>query len=186
MERSMPFEFKPTSLEGVIIIKPTVFADSRGFFIETYKKSEFEKYGITVDFVQDNHSKSTKGVLRGLHFQKNPFAQGKLVRCIKGAIFDVAVDIRKQSPTFGKWFGMELNEDNKLMLWIPPGFAHGFLTLSDEAEIIYKVSGAEYTPSHDSGIIWNDPAIGIDWPVDTVGDIILSEKDKKLGTLQEL
>ena len=176
----MAFEFKTTPLEGVIIVKPTVFADNRGFFMETYKKSEFEKYGIAVDFVQDNHSKSTKGVLRGLHFQKEPFAQGKLVRCIRGAIFDVAVDMRKQNKTFGKWFGIELSEDNKLMLWIPPGFAHGFLTLSEEAEIVYKVSGAEYAPAYDSGIIWNDPAIGIQWPLKeySIEEPILSQKDK--------
>ncbi len=180
----MPFEFIETEIKGVILIKPRVFGDSRGFFMETYKKSDFEKAGIDTDFVQDNHSKSTKGVLRGLHFQKEPFAQGKLVRCIRGKIFDVAVDIRKGSPTFGKWVGFELSDDNKLMLWIPKGFAHGFLTLSDEAEVIYKVSGGEYAPDYDAGIRWNDPDIGIKWPLD--GEPILSEKDKKAPLLREV
>ena len=140
----MPFEFIKTDISEVILIKSKVFGDERGYFMETYKKSDFEKIGIDTDFVQDNHSKSTKGVLRGLHFQKEPFAQGKLVRCVKGKIFDVAADIRKGSPTFGRWVGHELSEENKLMLWIPKGFAHGFLTISEEAEIIYKVSVAEY------------------------------------------
>ena len=182
----MPFEFIKTEIPDVILIKPKVFQDERGFFLETYKKSDFEKAGIKAEFVQDNHSKSVKGVLRGLHFQKKPFAQGKLVRCIKGKIFDVAVDIRKESPTFGKWVGYELSEENKHILWIPEGFAHGFLTLSDEAEVIYKVSGGEYSPEHDAGIIWNDPDIDIKWPLDQVDEIILSEKDKKLPFLREI
>lgn len=180
----MPFEFIKTEIPEVILIKPKVFSDERGFFMESYKKSEFEKAGIDTDFVQDNHSKSIKGVLRGLHYQKEPAAQGKLVRCIKGRIFDVAVDIRKGSPTYGKWVGYELSEENKLMLWIPKGFAHGFLTLSEEAEIIYKVSGAEYSPQHDAGIIWNDKTINIKWPIDSIENIILSEKDKNLPTLE--
>ncbi len=182
----MPFEFIKTEIPDVILIKPKVFQDERGFFLETYKKSDFEKAGIKAEFVQDNHSKSVKGVLRGLHFQKKPFAQGKLVRCIRGKIFDVAVDIRKGSPTFGKWVGYELSEENKHILWIPEGFAHGFLTLSDEAEVIYKVSGGEYSPEHDAGIIWNDPDIDIKWPLDQVDEIILSEKDKKLPFLREI
>jgi dTDP-4-dehydrorhamnose 3,5-epimerase len=180
----MPFEFIKTEIPDVILIKPKVFSDERGFFMESYKKSEFEKAGIDTDFVQDNHSKSVKGVLRGLHYQKEPAAQGKLVRCIKGKIFDVAVDIRKKSPTFGKWVGYELSEENKFMLWIPKGFAHGFLTLSKEAEIIYKVSGSEYSPEHDRGIIWNDKTINIKWPVENIENIILSEKDKNLPTLE--
>ncbi len=180
----MPFEFIKTDIPDVVLVKPKVFGDSRGFFMETYKKSDFEKAGIDTDFVQDNHSKSIKGVLRGLHYQKEPFAQGKLVRCIKGKIFDVAVDIRKGSPTFGKWVGYELSEENKLMLWIPKGFAHGFLTLSEEAEVIYKVSGGEYSPQHDAGIIWNDPGIGIKWPLDSIKKILLSDKDKKLPELK--
>jgi len=179
----MPFEFIKTEIPEVIIIKPKIFSDNRGFFMETYKKSDFEKAGIDTDFIQDNHSKSIKGVLRGLHYQKEPFAQGKLVRCIKGKIFDVAVDIRKNSPTFGKWVGFELSEENRLMLWIPKGFAHGFLTLSEEAEIIYKVSGGEYSPQHDAGIIWNDPDINIKWP--QIDNIILSEKDKNLPLLKD-
>ncbi len=182
----MPFEFIKTEIPDVVLIKPKVFKDDRGFFLETYKKSDFEKAGIKAEFVQDNHSKSVKGVLRGLHFQKKPFAQGKLVRCIKGRIFDVAVDIRKGSPTYGKWVGYELSEENKHILWIPEGFAHGFLTLSDEAEVIYKVSGGEYSPEHDAGIIWNDPDIDIKWPLDQVDEIILSEKDKKLPFLREI
>ncbi|NPA16488.1 MAG: dTDP-4-dehydrorhamnose 3,5-epimerase [Aquificae bacterium] len=180
----MPFEFIKTNIPDVVLVKPKVFGDERGFFMETYKKSDFEKAGIDTDFVQDNHSKSVKGVLRGLHYQKEPFAQGKLVRCIRGRIFDVAVDIRKGSPTFGKWVGFELSEENKLMLWIPKGFAHGFLVLSEEAEIIYKVSGGEYSPEHDAGIIWNDRDININWPMAEVGNIILSEKDKKLPHLK--
>lgn len=182
----MPFEFIKTEIPEVILIKPKVFQDERGFFLETYKKSDFEKAGINAEFVQDNHSKSVKGVLRGLHFQKKPFAQGKLVRCVRGKIFDVAVDIRKGSPTFGKWVGYELSEENKYILWIPEGFAHGFLTLSEEAEVIYKVSGGEYSPQHDAGIIWNDPDINIKWPVNQVKEIILSEKDKKLPFLKDI
>ena len=181
----MPFEFVKTDIPEIILIKPKVFGDKRGFFMETYKKSDFDKVGIDTDFVQDNHSKSVKGVLRGLHYQKEPFAQGKLVRCIKGRIFDVAVDIRKGSPTFGKWVGYELSEENKLMLWIPKGFAHGFLTLSDEAEVIYKVSGGEYSPKHDAGIIWNDPDIGIEWPIENIKGILLSDKDKNLPRLKD-
>jgi len=180
----MPFEFTKTKLVEVILIKPKVFGDERGFFMETYKKSDFKKAGIDTDFVQDNHSKSKKGVLRGLHFQVEPKAQGKLVRCIKGKIFDVAVDIRKESPTFGKWVGIELSCENKLMLWIPKGFAHGFLTLSEEAEILYKVSGNEYSPEHEKSIRWNDPDIGIDWPIK--GEPILSQKDKKAPFLKEI
>jgi dTDP-4-dehydrorhamnose 3,5-epimerase len=179
----MPFEFIRTEIPEVIIVKPRVFGDERGFFMETYKKSDFEKAGIDTDFVQDNHSKSVKGVLRGLHYQLEPEVQGKLVRCIRGKIFDVAVDIRRGSPTFGKWIGVELSEENKLMLWIPKGFAHGFLTLSEEAEIVYKVSGGEYSPEHDRNIRWNDPDIGIEWPLG--GEPILSEKDKIAPLLKD-
>lgn len=182
----MPFEFLRTEIPEVILIKPRVFGDERGFFMETYKKSDFERFGIDTDFVQDNHSKSVKGVLRGLHFQKEPFAQGKLVRCIKGRIFDVAVDIRKNSPNFGKWVGFELSEENKYILWIPKGFAHGFLTLSDEVEVIYKVSGAEYSPENEVGIIWNDPDISISWPLEGIKEVILSEKDKNLPRLKDV
>jgi len=181
----MPFEFISTDIPDVILVKPKVFSDKRGFFMETYKESDFGSAGIDTDFVQDNHSKSVKGVLRGLHYQKEPFAQGKLVRCIRGRIFDVAVDIRKGSPTFGKWVGYELSEENRLMLWIPKGFAHGFLTLSDEAEVIYKVSGGEYNPDYDAGIRWDDPDIGINWPVKLVEEVLLSEKDRNLPFLKD-
>jgi dTDP-4-dehydrorhamnose 3,5-epimerase len=178
----MPFAFEKTSIKDVILVKPKVFGDDRGFFMETYKKSEFAKAGLDVDFIQDNHSKSIKGVLRGLHFQKNPKAQGKLVRCIKGKIFDVAVDVRKDSPTFLKWTGHILSEENKDMLWIPEGFSHGFLTLSDVAEIVYKVSSAEYSPEHDAGIRWDDKDINIHWPFKEydIDNPILSSKDVSL------
>jgi len=184
----MPFKFKRCEIDGLILVIPKVFEDDRGFFMETYKSSEFVKAGIDEDFVQDNHSKSIKGVLRGLHFQKSPCEQGKLVRCIKGTIFDVAVDIREDSPTFGKWYATILSSENKKMLWIPKGFAHGFLTLSDTAEIIYKVSGAEYSPDHDAGIRWNDSTVGINWPFKEYGinKPILSAKDEKLPFLKEI
>lgn len=184
----MPFEFIETKLKDVMLVKPKVFGDDRGFFMETYKESDFEKAGIKDKFVQDNYSKSVKGVLRGMHFQKPPMEQGKLVRCVKGKIYDVAVDIRKDSPTFGKWTAFELSEDNKYMLWIPTGFAHAFLTLSDDAEIMYKVSGAEYSPEHDSGIIWNDPYLKIKWPLKEYGidKPSLSEKDSILKTFDEV
>ena len=182
----MPFEFEPLAIPEVILIKPKVFSDERGFFLETYKKSEFEREGIPYEFLQNNHSASKKGVLRGLHYQKKPAVQGKLVRCISGVIFDVAVDIRVGSPTFGKWVGVYLSEENKHMLWIPPGFAHGFLVVSDYAEVIYNVSHSEYSSAHDAGIIWNDPTIGIEWPLHLVDEIILSRKDENLPTLKEL
>ena len=182
----MPFEIEPLQIPEVILIKPKLFSDDRGFFFETYKKSDFEKAGIGFDFIQDNHSGSKKGVLRGLHYQKRPAVQGKLVRCIRGVIFDVAVDIRMGSPTFGKWVGVYLSEENRHMLWIPPGFAHGFLVVSDYAEVIYKVSHSEYSPTHDAGILWNDPDIGIEWPTNLVERVILSEKDAKLPTLKDL
>ncbi len=177
----MPFEFYKLEIPDLILIKPKVFCDDRGFFLESYKKSEFNKAGIREDFVQDNHSKSKKNVLRGIHFQLNPKAQGKLVRCIKGKIFDVAVDLRKNSKTFKKWIGIELSEENKLMLYIPPGFGHAFLTLSDEAEVIYKTT-AEYDRNLDSGIRWNDPSIGITWGIKNP---ILSEKDANLPFLKD-
>ncbi len=170
----MPFEFINLNIPDVILVKPKVFRDERGFFMETYKSSDFIKAGITQQFVQDNHSKSTKGTLRGLHYQLNPKAQAKLVRCASGEIFDVAVDIRKGSPTFGKWAGAKLSAENKEMLFIPEGFAHGFLVLSDTAEVLYK-AGNIYSPEHDAGILWNDPEIAIDWDIDNP---ILSEKDQ--------
>lgn len=171
----MPFEFRKLDVKDVQLIVPKVFTDDRGFFLETFKKSDFLENGITDEFNQDNHSKSTKGVLRGLHFQKAPKAQAKIVRCIKGIIFDVAVDLRKNSPTFKKWVGVVLSEDNKHMLYIPEGFAHGFTVLSDTAEIFYKASN-EYSKEHDRGIRWNDPEININWNIDF--EPVLSEKDK--------
>ncbi|MCA9459229.1 MAG: dTDP-4-dehydrorhamnose 3,5-epimerase [Nanoarchaeota archaeon] len=177
----MPFEFIKKEIPEIILIKPRVFEDERGFFMETYKKSEFVKNGIKENFIQDNHSKSTKGVLRGLHFQTNPKAQAKLVRCLKGKILDVGVDLRKGSPTYGKHVAEILTEENKHMLYIPVGFAHGFLTLSDEAEIHYKTT-QEYSPENDSGIIWNDKTINIDWKNKNPS---LSDKDKILKTLEE-
>ncbi len=177
----MPFEFTRLEIEDVILVKPIVFADDRGFFMETYKYSDFAKAGIKERFVQDNHSKSIKNVLRGIHFQLNPKAQGKLVRCIKGRIFDVAVDLRKNSPTFKQWVGVELSEDNKFMLYIPAGFGHAFLTLSDEAEVMYKTT-EEYSKKHDSGIRWNDPEINITWGISSP---ILSSKDANLPYLKD-
>ena len=179
----MAFEFIKLEIEGLLLIKPRVYGDYRGFFIETYKKSEFFENGITVDFNQDNHSKSVKGVLRGLHYQKAPYIQAKLVRCVRGRIYDVAVDIRPESATFGKYVKVELSEENKHMLFIPEGFAHGFVVLSDEAELLYKASG-EYNPAADSGILWNDPDINIDWEIDF--EPILSEKDIKQPRLYEV
>lgn len=179
----MPFEFEKQKIEDVILVKPNVFGDNRGFFMETYKKSEFFENGITAEFVQDNHSKSTKGVLRGLHFQAKPFGQAKLVRCTRGRIFDVAVDIRKNSKTFGQYVKVELSEENKNMLYIPNGFAHGFVALTDEVELMYKTSG-EYAPSADRGILWNDKDINIDWNIDF--QPILSEKDKVQPNLKDI
>lgn len=171
----MPFEFKMLGIPDVILIEPKIFKDDRGFFAETYKSSDFKKAGINKAFVQDNFSYSKKGVLRGLHYQLNPSAQGKLVRVLKGSIFDVAVDIRKGSPHFGKWVSAVLSEENRLMLWIPEGFAHGFLSLDEGTEVLYKNTN-EYDPSLDRGIIWNDPQIGIRWPA---GDPLLSGKDNE-------
>ena len=156
-------KFIETSLPGVVLIEPTVFEDDRGFFMETYHAGRFRDAGIDLPFVQDNHSRSSRGVLRGLHYQE-PNPQGKLVRCTRGALFDVAVDIRTGSPTFGKWFGTELSEANRRLLWIPPGFAHGFCALADESDLVYKCT-ALYSREHDRSILWNDPQIGIEWPL---------------------
>ncbi len=179
----MPFEFERQKIEDVILIKPKVFGDNRGFFMESYKKSDFFAAGIDVEFNQDNHSKSVKGVLRGLHYQENPYGQAKIVRCSRGRIYDVAVDIRPESKTFGQYVKVELSEDNKHMLYIPVGFAHGFVALSDEVELLYKASG-EYNPQADRGILWNDPDININWEIDF--EPILSEKDSKQPTLKEV
>jgi len=169
----MPFEFKRLEIPDVILITPKVFTDERGFFIETYQKDDFAKAGITGEFVQQNHSKSIKGVLRGLHYQKEPYAQAKLVRCIKGEIFDVAVDIRKNSPTFGKYVSVILSEENKKMLYIPRGFAHGFEVISDEAEVIYSVDNF-YSKENESGIRWDNQKIDIKWALKTP---LVSSKD---------
>ena len=170
------FNFIKTSIDGVMIIEPTAFGDSRGYFMETYQREDFIKGGITVEFVQDNQSMSTKGVLRGLHFQKQ-FPQSKLVRCIRGEVFDVAVDLREGSPTYGKCEGVLLSAENKRQFFIPKGFAHGFLVLSDEAEFVYKVDDF-YHPNDEGGLMWNDPDIGVEWPIPEGFEIKLSDKDK--------
>lgn len=163
-------------IEGLCVIEPAVHGDSRGYFMETYNQNDMHENGLNMVFVQDNQSMSTKGVLRGLHYQKK-YPQGKLVRVIKGSVFDVAVDLRKDSKTFGKWFGIELTEDNKKQFYIPEGFAHGFLVLSDVAEFCYKVTDF-YHPGDEGGLMWNDPTIGIEWPLDGIDEIKLSDKDK--------
>ena len=171
-----------TKLDGVIVIEPDVFGDNRGFFMESWNKKKMEEAGLYYDFVQDNHSKSTvKGTLRGIHFQKGDKAQAKLVRCVKGAVLDVAVDLRKNSSTFKQWVGVELNEKNKKQLLIPRGFGHGFVTLTDDVEFLYKADNY-YAPDADAGIRWNDPDIGVEWGVENP---ILSEKDKKNPFLKD-
>ena len=179
----MPFSFKKLAIKDVILVTPKVFGDSRGFFMESYQKTTFTENGITDDFNQDNHSKSTRGVLRGLHYQTNPQAQAKLVRCPRGKIFDVAVDIRNDSPTFGKGVGEILSEESKNMLYIPAGFAHGFVVLSNEAELLYKASN-EYSPQNDRGIRWNDPDINVNWNIDF--EPLISEKDSNQPYLNDI
>ena len=176
-------EYKKTTIEGVYIIEPKVFNDARGYFFEAWKKEEFEQHIGKVEFVQDNESKSSYGVLRGLHYQKGDCSQAKLVRVIKGKVLDVAVDIRKSSPTFGKYVMVELSDENKRQFFIPRGFAHGFLVLSDEAIFTYKVDNA-YAPQADAGIRWNDPDINIQWPIDSK-DVQTSEKDLKQPFLKD-
>jgi dTDP-4-dehydrorhamnose 3,5-epimerase len=178
------FNFIKTSIDGVMIIEPTAFGDSRGYFMETYQKENFKEAGIDIDFVQDNQSMSTKGVLRGLHFQIN-YPQTKLVRCIRGEVFDVCVDLREGSPTFGKWEGVILSAENKRQFLVPKGFAHGFVVLSDEAEFAYKVDDF-YHPNDEGGLLWNDPDIGIAWPLEKGVEVILSDKDKVNSTLKEI
>jgi dTDP-4-dehydrorhamnose 3,5-epimerase len=164
-----------TSLPGVLLLEPRVFGDERGFFMESYNKRAMSEAGITQEFVQDNHSRSAKGVLRGLHYQiKQP--QGKLVRVVAGEVYDVAVDMRRRSPHFGRWTGMRLSAENKRMAWVPPGFAHGFCVLSEFAEFLYKTTDY-YAPEHERTLLWNDPGLGIDWPLD--GDPMLSGKDSQ-------
>ncbi len=164
-----------TSLPGVLVLEPRLFGDARGFFLESWNARAFaQATGVDLRFVQDNHSRSRRGVLRGLHYQiRQP--QGKLVRVVRGAIFDVAVDLRKSTPTFGRWFGTELTEDNHRQLWVPPGFGHGFLVLSESADVLYKATDY-YAPEHDRSLLWNDPAVGIDWPLDGI-EPLLSAKD---------
>lgn len=178
------FNFIETKIKDLYIIEPKVFGDDRGYFMETYNKKAFEEAGLDMVFVQDNESKSKKGVLRGMHFQTK-FTQGKLVRCTQGEVYDVAVDLRKGSPTYGQWEGVLLSAENKRQFYVPEGFAHGFLVLSDEAVFNYKCTNL-YAPEYDGGLLWNDPEVGIEWPLDGIDEIILSKKDKKQPTLKEL
>ena len=178
----MPFSFKRLSIPDIMLVEPQSFPDDRGFFFESFKESEFLSGGIDKKFVQDNFSHSIRGVIRGLHFQKTPKAQAKLVSVLKGEIFDVAVDIRKNSPTYGKWVSEILSENNHKLLYIPEGFAHGFCVLSEEADVLYKVSN-EYSPEHEDGIIWNDPKLNIDWPISKP---IVSSNDSKLQLFENL
>lgn len=180
MLSSAPLNIRETSLPGVVLIEPKVFGDERGFFMETYRLDAFRAAGISDPFVQDNHSSSIRGVLRGLHYQE-PNPQGKLVRCTRGAIFDVAVDIRRGSPAFGRWYGIELSDANKRMLWIPPGFAHGFCALADGSDLVYKCTTL-YDPAGDRSILWNDANIGIEWPIRSP---LLSAKDARAPLLSE-
>jgi len=170
-----------TKLEGVLLVTPQIFGDDRGFFMETYNREKAIELGLPAEFLQDNHSKSSKGVLRGLHYQ-NPQWQGKLVRVVQGEIYDVAVDIRSDSPTFGESVGVYLNDDNKQQLYVPPGFAHGFLVTSDTTEVIYKCTSL-YAPDQEASLLWNDPDLGIDWPIDSP---ILSAKDTNAMRLKDL
>lgn len=176
-----------TGIEGLYILEPTVFGDERGFFLESYSKRDFEEIGIPYEFVQDNHSKSKKGVLRGMHFQTQ-YSQDKLVRVVAGSVYDVVVDLRKGSKTFGKYFGVLLTAQNKKQFFVPKGFAHGFLTLEDDTEFLYKCT-EYYMPQFDSGILWNDSEVGIDWKLSefqiTESELTLSEKDKKQQTLAQ-
>ena len=170
-------------IEGLKVITPAVFGDERGYFMETYNKNDYVAAGIDMEFVQDNQSMSKKGVLRGLHFQKE-FPQDKLVRVIRGEVFDVAVDLRKDSATFGKWYGVVLSEENKKQFFIPKGFAHGFLVLSDYAEFAYKCTDF-YHPNDEGGLLWNDPEIGIEWPLQEGVELIMSDKDQKWPGIKE-
>jgi dTDP-4-dehydrorhamnose 3,5-epimerase len=176
-------EYEKTAIEGVYLLKPRVFSDARGYFMEAWKQKEFEENIGPVDFIQDNESKSSRGVLRGLHYQKGEFSQAKLVRVIQGKVLDVAVDIRRNSPTFGQHVMVELSEENKHQFFIPRGFAHGFLVLSHEAIFTYKVDNV-YAPQAEAGIRWNDPQLGIEWPIDPA-EVLTSEKDLKQPLLKD-
>ncbi|MCL4109981.1 UNVERIFIED_CONTAM: hypothetical protein GTU68_038198 [Idotea baltica] len=176
-------KFIPTVIPDVIVIEPKVFGDHRGFFMETWQRKTFAENGIDYDFVQDNHSKSSHGILRGLHYQMEQ-TQGKLVRVVEGAVFDVAVDMRRSSSTFGQWVGYELSADNKRMMWVPPGFAHGFYVKSESAEFVYKCTDY-YAPEHEESLLWNDPALAIDWQLVDGKAPILSDKDAIAPVLSE-
>ena len=178
----MPSTFKRLEIDGLVLVEPRSFHDERGFFLESFKESEFAAAGINERFVQDNHSLSVENVIRGLHYQREPRAQGKLVRVIKGGVWDVAVDIRPGSASYGKWLGVELSEENHLMLYIPPGFAHGFASLSDEVHLLYKCT-REYDPALDAGIRWDDPDLAVKWPVKNP---LLSPKDRILPLLKDV
>lgn len=178
----MATTIQPLELEGIYLVRPRIFPDSRGFFFETFKESEFHNAGLKVHFVQENHSSSSKGVLRGLHYQRAPKAQGKLVRVLSGAIFDVVVDMREESPTCGKWLGVELSAENRHQLYVSPGFAHGFCVLSDQAEITYLVT-EEYSPGDEGGVAWNDPFINVSWPCQ---EPAVSDKDRQWGPFAPL
>lgn len=178
------FNFIKTKIRDLYIIEPKLFGDNRGYFMESYNKKDFFDAGLTMEFVQDNESRSKKGVLRGLHFQTN-HTQGKLVRVTDGAVYDVAVDLRKGSPTYGQWEGVLLTSENKKQFYVPEGFAHGFLVLSDYATFNYKCTDF-YAPEYDGGVLWNDPDIGIEWPLEGIEEVLLSEKDKNQKTLKEL
>jgi dTDP-4-dehydrorhamnose 3,5-epimerase len=178
----MPYTVTPTHIPDVLVLEPKVFGDSRGFFFESFNQQDFNQAtGLDVHFVQDNHSRSTQGVLRGLHYQLYQ-PQGKLVRVVRGAVFDVAVDIRKSSPTFGQWAGVELTEDNHKQFWVPPGFAHGFVVLSETADFLYKTTDY-YAPQYERCIAWNDTAVGIKWPIS--GEPSLSAKDQQAKALED-
>jgi len=178
----MPFEFESTSISDVVLVMPKVFGDERGFFLECYQREQFERAGIKGEFIQDNHSKSGYGVLRGLHFQTEPYAQAKLVQCTRGVVFDVAVDLREDASSYGKHAWAILSEHNHHLLYVPKGFAHGFCVLSDTAEVHYKVD-APYAPDHEAGVIWNDPDLAIPWPLNEPS---LSAKDERWPRLREL
>jgi dTDP-4-dehydrorhamnose 3,5-epimerase len=175
-------QVRETELPGVVIVEPRVFADARGFFKETYRRPRYAEAGIAAEFVQDNISRSRRGTLRGLHFQI-VYPQGKLVQCLRGGLFDVAVDVRRGSPTFGRWVGVELSEENHRQIYVPPGFAHGFCVLSETADILYKCTDT-YHPEHERTLLWNDPAVGVKWPLET--EPVLSPKDQQGKRLAEL
>jgi dTDP-4-dehydrorhamnose 3,5-epimerase len=178
----VPFHFERLRIPDLVLIRPTLFRDARGYFLETYKRSDFAQFGLPGEFVQDNHSHSARGVLRGMHFQRPPAAQAKLVSAVRGDVFDVAVDIRRGSPWYGQWVGVVLSESNRHLLFVPAGFAHGFCVLSDAADVTYKVT-AEYDPDRDAGIRWDDPEICIEWPV---SEPTVSSKDTGLPSLASI